>query len=45
MEALAKAIAPIFYNCIYVYKSMTLEQIPAVYRPALDAYIEAKKGA
>ena len=43
MEALAQAMAPIFYDCIYQYKSMTYEQIPEVYRKALDAYIEKQK--
>ena len=43
MEAIAKAMAPIFYNCIYVFHSMTYEQIPEVYRGELDKYISEKK--
>ena len=45
MEQLAKAMAPIFYSCIFELHTYTIDQIPAVYRPALDAYIAEKEAA
>ena len=43
MEALAIAMAPIYYSLIVRAHYMTVEQIPAVYRAAYDDYVAKKE--
>ena len=43
MEALAVALAPIYYSLIVNAHYMTADQIPAVYRKAYDDYVTEKK--
>ena len=42
MEALAIAMAPIYYSLIVNAHYMTADQIPAVYRAAYDDYVSKK---
>ena len=42
MEALAVAMAPIYYSLIVRAHYMTADQIPAVYRAAYDDYAAKK---
>ena len=42
MDALARAMAPIYYNLIYNVHSYKYEDVPAVYKSALDDYIKTQ---
>jgi hypothetical protein len=42
MEALAVAMAPIYYSLIVNAHYMTTDDIPAVYRSAYDDYVAKK---
>ena len=42
MEALAVAMAPIYYSLIVNAHYMTADQIPEVYRKAYDDYVAEK---
>ena len=38
MNKLAEKLAPIYYKKVYIEKTITLEDVPAVYREALEVY-------
>lgn len=38
MNKLAEKLAPMYYKKIYIEKVMTLDDVPVVYRDALEAY-------